>query len=183
MLVVGAVASGFVAAVPTHPAAPPLAHTGGFGEPTCAACHTGSPLNAFDGQVRVEGLPAAYEPGDTYALTVVLTAEETASAGFLLAARDAASGRTAGHLRSLDGTVAVTRSEAGVAYAHQTATGSVPASAGGTTWPVVWEAPSEGGAVAFHVAANSGNGDNSPLGDLVFTHATTVSRSRPPPHH
>jgi len=51
---------------------PPVAHTGGFGEPTCQACHQGEPLNAPGGSLRIEGLPQRYEPGRAYTLTMVL---------------------------------------------------------------------------------------------------------------
>ena len=47
---------------------PPIAHTGGFGEPTCRVCHQGQPLNAAGGTLRVEGLPGRYEAGRTYEL-------------------------------------------------------------------------------------------------------------------
>jgi hypothetical protein len=163
---------GAAALVPTVPTAegPPPGYSGGFGEPTCAACHVGNDVNAFDGRVTLEGLPSRYEPGASYPLTVVLEAEGTAVAGFQITARHAdgtARGVNAGRLEPAEPRVAVTDS-AGVSYAHQSREGSVPGSGDRASWTVVWVAPA-GGSVAFHVAANSGNADNSPLSDLVYT--------------
>jgi hypothetical protein len=175
------------AAVPLfHAAAPPVGHTGGFGEPTCLKCHTGDPVNAFGGSVRVEGFPKRYTPGRAYPLTVVLRADETAVAGFQLAARfiggDGGEGG-AGSLRTLDGRVAVTFDEHGQPYAHQTEAGAAVADPAGSSWTLEWVAPPGGGDVLLHVAANSGNGDNSPLGDLIYTAEVRAGGGvrRPPP--
>ena len=37
------------------------------------------------------------------------------------------------------------------------------------SWSFVWIAPNARDVVMMHVAANSANGDNSPLGDLIYT--------------
>lgn len=164
-------------AVLSHVTGPPPAHTGGFGEPTCAVCHEGDDLNAFGGKVSILGLPAAYQPGTTYAVTVVLEAGETAVAGFQMAARFLGGdfhGRPAGHLEPLDPRVAVTTGETGQPYAHHTSEGASTADANGSSWLVEWRAPHEPLTVAFHVTANSGNGDNSPLLDLVYAAEVTV---------
>ncbi|MEJ2207339.1 MAG: hypothetical protein P8170_24965 [Gemmatimonadota bacterium] len=118
--------------------------------------------------MHIEGLPKRYTPGTTYTVTVVLRAEETAIAGFELAARFRAGGKPAGSLRTIDPRVSVTLDDHGLAYAHQTEAGAVVSDPSGSSWPLVWIAPGEGGDVVFHVAANSGNGDNSPLGDLIY---------------
>lgn len=160
-----------------HAEAPPAGVTGGFGEATCATCHIGSDLNAYGGRVRLEGLPDTYEPGREYVLTVDLAAEETTVAGFELAARFAEGsrrGENAGELQPVDGRTAASDS-LGVRYLHQTPEGSQTRDSGGSSWSVAWSAPASGGPVALHLAANSGNGDNSPLGDLVYTHERIVS--------
>src|SRR3989442_11863996 len=74
---------------------PPVAHTGGFGEPTCRACHQDEPLNAPGGSLRIEGLPRRYEPGRAYMLTVVLRRSGLGRAGFELSTR-VADGQEAG---------------------------------------------------------------------------------------
>ena len=166
LVLAGAVAPAF------HATGPPPGHTGGFGEPTCLECHFGDPLNAYGGSVRIEGLPEAYVAGETYPLTVVLRMDDTAIAGFQLAARfseGVRQGEAAGTLRPVDTRVTVTPSEGGQPYVHQTPPGSVVSDGSGASWSVVWVAPEEQTPVVFHVAANSGNGDNSPLGDLIYT--------------
>lgn len=168
---VAAVDAGFMAE------APPAGFTGGFDEDSCVFCHTGNDINAFGGEVRVEGLPRAYRPGEEYLLTVVLRADETSVAGFQLAARFAdgsRKGENAGALAPVDDRTARTDS-AGVSYLHQSPAGSVTADPSGSSWTVVWTAPPSDAPVAIHVAANSGNGDESPLGDLVYLHQRTLT--------
>ena len=43
------------------------------------------------------------------------------------------------------------------------------------SWSFEWRAPEDGGAVSFHASANSANGDDSPLGDLVYTTSASLS--------
>jgi hypothetical protein len=160
-----------------HATGPPPGHTGGFGEPSCVLCHEGDEVNAFGGSVAIHGLPDGYAGGEPYVLTVLLEAPETGVAGFQMAARYAGGsrqGEPAGVLRGLDPRVTVTQAESGQPYAHHTALGTAVAGSRGSSWSVEWTAPLEGGAVVFHVAANSGNGDNSPLMDLVYTSEVTV---------
>lgn len=166
-----------------HATAPPAAVTGGFGEATCAFCHIGSDVNAFGGHVRLEGLPQSYQPGDEYVFTVDLRADETAIAGFQLAVRyasGASRGRSAGLLEPVDRRTAVSDS-LGVTYLHQTEAGSATHDPSGARWSFAWRAPDDGGPVVLHVAANSGNGDNSPLGDLVYASEHTLPMASPTP--
>lgn len=159
---------GEVQAFPDHP---PVAHTGGFGEPTCAQCHLGRALNAPGGSLALEGAPAAYEAGKRYRLVVALARPGMASGGFQLAAR-CADGRQAGELSPADSArVAVAENaRTGVRYAHQTADGAASAEGGRAAWRVEWTAPAAGCAeVRLDAAANAADGDQSPLGDHVYT--------------
>lgn len=160
---------------------PPAGFTGGFGEPSCVACHTGSDVNSFGGRASLRGLPAAYAPGEEYVLSVVLEAEETEVAGFQLTARYTGGpeeGHDAGMLSPVDGRTAV-KDSAGIAYAHQSLAGSVTEDRSGSSWSVAWVAPRSEHPVALHLAANSGNADNSPLGDLVYTHEAVLPPATP----
>ncbi len=155
---------------PANPEAPPAGRTGGFGEPTCTECHIGNDVNAFGGRVRIEGVGDRYAPGESHVLTVVMDADETVLAGFQLSARFQSGeevGQPAGTLRSVDDRTGVIRSETGQPYAQHTPAGTAVATSYGSSWTVEWTAPAAE-KVVFHVVATSGNGDNSPLGDLVF---------------
>jgi hypothetical protein len=175
--------TGVVAISAFNPEGPPPGHTGGFGEPTCITCHQGSDLNAFGGRVTIEGLPNEYVQGERYLLTVFLEAEETDLAGFQLAARYRTGGEeglNAGKIHPVDDRVAISIGTNGLQYVHQTRQGSYMSAPDSTSWSMEWIAPSTGNSVVFHVAANSGNGDNSPLSDLVYTADLSVDAGPSP---
>jgi hypothetical protein len=157
-------------------AEPPAGFTGGFGEPTCLHCHIGNEINAFGGSVRVEGLPSRYVAGEEYVLTVRLRAEDTDVAGFQLTARfsdGASAGRNGGVLSPIDGRT-TTKDSLGVTYAHQSPEGARPPDRSGSSWTLLWVAPEASVPVALNLTANSGNADESPLGDLVYAHEVVV---------
>jgi hypothetical protein len=181
-LVLGTAAALLAARGPTaprHVEAPPTAHTGGFGEPTCLECHSEFDANLPDGRLMLLGLPEAYEAGRTYALTVRLESEEMVKAGFQISSRfeaGRATGRAAGMLAAVDERSSVTHdSVTSVPYAHHTRAGTPTADPSVATWTLAWTAPSASADVVFHLAANSANGDDSPLGDLIYT---TLARSK-----
>lgn len=164
-----------------YPDAPPPGMTGGFGEPTCVQCHFEGFQPASGGGLVIEGLPAKYTPGSRYVLTVALDRPDMGRAGFQLAARfveGPARGRQAGAVRPLADDAMVTEL-VGVAYVHQTLGGSRLAEPGRARWRVEWKAPSPAqGAVAFHVAGNAANGDESALGDHVYAFEAKVAPAR-----
>ncbi len=168
-----AVAVSAAFALPGYPDMPPLGHTGGFGEPTCTACHFEGEPNDPAGSLEITGVPAEYTPGATYTLTISLARPGLAVGGFQLAARFAtgeSAGRPAGTLSAVDARVGVSRDDAtGVSYAHHVAAGIVPEAPGSIRWQLEWTAPAEGGAVVFHAAANAADDDQSPFGDWIYT--------------
>ena len=156
-----------------YPDKPPLKHTGGFGEPTCVQCHLGAEPNAAGGTLSITGVPDAFRPGETYRLTVRVARAEMVVGGFQLAARFAdgvAAGRQAGTLRAVDERAQVTTDTvSGVQYASQTKPGAEQTAHWAAEWSLDWTAPAtSAGPVVFHLAANAGNGDESPLGDFVY---------------
>jgi hypothetical protein len=157
---------------------PPPGHTGGFGEPTCIICHNEFELNAFGGMLSVEGLPEAYEPGGSYPLVVRLETTDMVLGGFQMAMRFASgplAGDDAGRWEVLNDAVTVTADSIdGCVYAHQAPAGTVMSNPTLATWTLVWHAPEEGGDAVLNAAANSGNGDNSPFGDLIYTFSDTI---------
>lgn len=161
-----------------HAEAPPTAHTGGFGEPTCLECHDEFDANLPGGRLVLVGLPEHFEPGRSYGLTVRLESEGMVDAGFQLSARfasGAASGRPAGTLAPVDGRTAVTPdSMTAVPYAHHTRSGTPTPDPSVASWSLTWTAPPAAAEIVFHMAANSANGDDSPLGDLIYTATATA---------
>lgn len=158
---------------------PPAARTGGFGEPTCRACHFDGPQDDPSVSLSVRGVPERWIPGEAYALEVILAREGLPAGGFQMAARFAsgeAAGRQAGGLAPGSDRVAVVDS-AGILYAQHTFGGTRPTGAGTARWRVEWTAPETPRApVVFHVAANAANDDASELGDRI---ATAEARSAP----
>src|SRR3954471_16912744 len=61
--------------------------TGGFGEQNCHLCHLDNPVNAPGGAVVLEGIPPAFQPGQTYPVTVTIRREGLRRGGFEIAAR------------------------------------------------------------------------------------------------
>jgi hypothetical protein len=152
---------------------PPPSITGGLGETDCRECHFDRPVNSPGGAVAVLGLNEKFKAGEQYVVTVELTANGMETAGFELSVRFI-DGRQAGNLAALDGRVSVETAE-GIQYARQTADGSKPGKRGRAQWEVSWLAPIKpDGAVVMHVAANVGNGDDSPLGDLVYVNCISL---------
>jgi hypothetical protein len=167
---------------------PPLAHTGGFGEPTCRQCHSDADLNEPGGgggvEVAIGGVPDGYAPNRTYELEVSLRRVGMLRGGFQLAARFAAgdaAGRQAGVLAPDDGrTAVVIDSITHVSYIGHTLAGTaITTGASAARWTFHWTAPAQPrGAVVFHVAANAANDDDSPLGDFIYTGSAQVSPQR-----
>ena len=173
-VVVAIAMAGATTASISNPEKPPPGHTGGFGEPSCISCHLGNDVNTFGGSVTIEGLPDRFVRGKHYPITVKLKAEETEVAGFQITARfnapnDQRFGESAGEIHPINSRVTNTIGDNGVSYAHHTPQGLTNSSRDSISWSMEWIAPSTGSSVVFHVAANSGNGDNSPLSDLVYT--------------
>lgn len=180
----GAVAALALFALPAEraragsPDGPLPAYTGGFGEPTCRACHFDDELNVEGGTLTLGGIPAAYRPGERYRITVTLRRGEMKRGGFQLSARfaeGASAGRRAGSLRAVDARTRVGEgSPGGVQYASQVRPGIQLTAAGRIEWVIEWTAPgAAAGPVVFHAAGNAANGDESPLGDNIYTTSQT----------
>ncbi|MCY3698724.1 MAG: hypothetical protein OXH46_03655 [Gemmatimonadetes bacterium] len=162
---------------PPHVEGPPPGHTGGFGEPTCATCHFGAPLNEPGAALQVLGLDGGYRPGQRHPVTVRFESFDMLAAGFQGAFRFADGDRRgagAGEIRPLDDRVTVVRGENGTEYVQHTRAGSTPTD-GVAQWTFEWRAPDADAPVVLHLAANSGGGDDSPLDDLVYTLSITLT--------
>ncbi|MGH7672402.1 MAG: choice-of-anchor V domain-containing protein [Gemmatimonadales bacterium] len=164
----------------TYKDGPPPAYTGGFGEPTCHACHVGAPLNEAGGTLAIDGVPDRYQPGRPYDLEVTLRREGMRRSGIELAARLAdgdRAGTQAGVLAPADDrTVVVRDSSTRIEYLTHTLVGTSVAAGGTGRWTFRWTAPADASerAVVFHIAANAANDDDSPLGDFIYARALRV---------
>ncbi len=153
--------------------------TGGFKEPTCQQCHMGHELNESGGTLALSGVPAQYEAGQAYRVTVVLKKEGLEKGGFQLAAR-ATTGQAAGHdagtLEALGPDVQlVTSADKTVTYVQHTPAGTKTSTPGTLQWQFRWTAPKTGGtAVEFDLAANASKHDESPMEDSIYTASTTA---------
>lgn len=151
---------------------PPPGYSGGFGEDSCHYCHYEFEPTEDPAAFAVTGFPETYLPGERYILEVSVSAERLGAAGFQLAVRfadGAAAGHNAGSLESMGERTSVDVSEKnGVAYARQTLEGITPQEAGRAAWRVTWTAPADG-RVRLDAAANAGDGDESQMGDRVYT--------------
>jgi len=164
---------------PPHVEGPPPGHTGGFGEPTCATCHFGAPLNEPGSTLEVVGLDAGYRPGQRHPVTIRFESFDMLSGGFQASFRfedGDRRGTGAGEIRPLDDRVTVAQGERGTEYVQHTRAGATPTD-GVAEWTFEWRAPETAAPVVLHLAANSGGGDDSPLDDLVYTLSITIPPS------
>jgi hypothetical protein len=107
-----------------------------------------------------------------------------ARSGFQLAARfgdGTAKGEQAGDFKVVGDTIQVVPGNDGrVKYVSHTAAGNSPTSAGGCDWKFTWIAPVVAhGRVEFDVAANAADGDDTPVGDHIYT--SELNSTAPPP--
>ena len=157
---------------------PPLAHTGGFGEPTCAACHAGTEVNGGGGTMEIRGLPKHYRGDSTYTIVVTIVQTDMIYAGFELSLRDSL-GKRLGELKASNPAVLISSSEAGVQYAYHSRLGTTHLYPDTAQWVVTWTAPDNPTAAAvLNVAINAANGDNSEFGDAVYAAERVVRPAR-----
>lgn len=159
-----------------YPDQPPLAHTGGFGEPTCQRCHFGAPLNAPGGTLTLSR-PDSYQPGRTYQVRVELERPDMRRAGFQLAVRFSEGGgfgRQAGVLRGANERFEVLADSTGIQYAQHRHAGSALPRPGHASWTIDWTAPGAREPVAFHLVGNAANDDASEFGDFIYAGSTRV---------
>ena len=165
-------------AVARNPETPPLGHTGGFGEPTCQACHFESAVNSGSGSVQLLGVDTPMRAGETRTITVAVFDSAVARAGFMLSARTVR-GAQAGSLAPRDERATVSSTRGGLHYAHHTETGTALDSVRSARWTLDWTIPeAPGDTVVLHFTVNAANNDSSPLGDLIYADSVVVQLVR-----
>ncbi len=165
---------------------PPARVTAGFGEDSCTACHYDDSVPPATGRLTLSGFPDRYTPGQTYRLQLLLEHAGMAVAGFQLAIRYPEDASQAGSLAAPDdepGRVTIVE-EREIQFAQQLLDGSSPdhdvdaeasddpdlaASPRQAYWRFSWTAPDSSRPVIVHAAALAGDGDESQIGDVVYT--------------
>ena len=151
---------------------PELGVTGGFGQQTCnqQLCHSGNALNAPGGSLTINGVPAEYQPGQTYPITVTLARSGQSRWGFELAVRAVSDGQQAGNITVTDSLQTERRAQFGIQYIHHTLSGTSPNTPGPKSWTFNWTAPATAvGVIRFNAAGNAANNNNTNLGDFIYT--------------
>lgn len=118
----------------------------------CASCHYDFDPVFESETLSIDGLPETIEPGRRYPIDVRFAAEGAKVTGFQLVA-------SAGTLDSDDADVE-TIGAAGRSRASRSLDAEVH-------WPMTWQAPADGDAVTFALAASAANDDQSPFGDTI----------------
>ncbi|MGE5175770.1 MAG: choice-of-anchor V domain-containing protein [Hyphomicrobiales bacterium] len=168
---------------------PPASKTNAPSEGLCTECHTGG-LNVTGGSLEIQGVPAAYQPGTTYSLTVQLQKPGQQRWGFeLTALRDSAGVAVqAGSFANTTDFTAVqmspvnARNRLYVSHYRGIADGTYLGTLDGpVTWTFDWTAPAPGaGTVTFYAAGNAANGNLvSGAGDYIYTRADSTSENAP----
>jgi hypothetical protein len=154
-----------------YPDGAPPGFSGGFAEQSCHACHFEAEINATPGRVAIAGVPERFVAGQQYPLTITLTRPGMVIGGFQLAARLEDGGAQAGTIElppSEKDRLAV-QTQGNIQYVNQRHRGTAPAEPGTARWTVLWTAPTTTAPVAFYVAANAADNDESARGDYVYT--------------
>jgi hypothetical protein len=144
-------------------------------EQTCISCHNSFALNPdADGTTTLDGVPATYEPGRTYTLTLKVAHKDATMLrwGFQMTAVALNDGAGAGEFIATDAnTTMVLAAMTGTrSYIEQGYGGTAIGQAGGASWTFDWKAPAaDVGKVGFFAAVNVSNADGSNQGDRVYS--------------
>lgn len=141
----------------------------------CVNCHdTFHEANVGPGSVRIDDIPAVYEPGQQYTLRVVVQQGSRQRFGFQLTAIDE-DGDRIGTLSPLGGDSQLNplTGAGGRQYLNHTQAGTLPTSSGMRLWLVRWTAPAtDKGTARFYVAGNAANGDGTNQNDHIYTNSS-----------
>ena len=140
---------------------------------SCTACHANGASG--NGSLTLEGLPAKFEAGKTYSLTVKLSHGGAKKAGFRLAAQTP-TGAQAGKIINRDPSMDVHVAQT-VTFLKQSYNGTVTNGAD-RSWTFQWKAPETGSAV-FSVEGVAGNGDGSVREDHTYTFSASTEAGAP----
>ena len=170
---------------------PPLAFTGAPGEGVCTGCHYtyGVPNPpGSGGSVVLTGLPASYEPGQTYLVSVTVAHPTARRWGFELTAigTDESSSKI-GNLTILDTVRTIKRTGDASGFVRTyishyseenrppSEDGTYPGKTDSNTWTFNWTAPpTDSGPIRFFVVGNAADNGVTPEYDFIYTNSVTV---------
>ncbi len=175
LLAVGAPAEAFRAG-------PPPARTGSMasGGQSCRQCHGN---NAGSGMVEILGVPAIYEPGTTYDLSVRVSDPVQLGGGFQLSVETGAGAHVGTLIRSdTTNTRFASTIPANTVWLEHSGTGvnnavaNWVANGNSATYTFQWQAPAgDAGPITFWAAGNAINNNFNSLGDIIYlSQVTTV---------
>ncbi|HEY0809702.1 MAG TPA: choice-of-anchor V domain-containing protein [Longimicrobiales bacterium] len=170
LIIIGAASAATHAAtrLPFSLTGPLPAHTGGFGEPTCHACHFDYPLNEPGVAIYLDSLPEVFEPQREYRLRLRVQHAELKRGGFQLSARFE-DGLPAGSFVIPDTTLLRIQRAKSVDYLSHTMKGTDELIGDTAIWSFRWVAPTDNRRVVFNLAINVSDKDASQFGDRIFT--------------
>ncbi|MBI3652298.1 MAG: hypothetical protein HY231_14850 [Acidobacteria bacterium] len=160
---------------------PPGGNTGAPGDLTCAVsgCHGGTP-NSGPGQFTITGLPARYDPGMTYQVTVSHSTTDTTRLrwGFQLTVLNASNAK-AGELANNSGLTTILDNDGrdgNRQYIEHNLSGTFAGQSNGASWTLNWTAPAANiGPITFYAAGNQANNNNNNTGDQIYTTSLTIN--------
>ena len=134
----------------------------------CTSCHSGT-VDSGDGEVVFSGLPTAYEPGNTYEVTVTVSGSNDRGYGFQAAAQ---SGNNSVGSFSFNSNSSNIESNGGyVQHDSRTTSGE---------WIFEWLAPeSDVGEITFSASGLATGGASGNAGDEVYIESITIPAAVP----
>ncbi|KAA9340583.1 choice-of-anchor V domain-containing protein [Adhaeribacter soli] len=152
----------------TNSMTPPAGYTGAPGQSNCTSCHAGT-VNSGSGSVNLISAPAAYVPGATYTLQLVVNDISQMRFGFELAALTS-SNQQAGSFTLINANNTAIQTANRISYVSHRNAGV------GNSWTFQWTAPATNvGPVTFYMAGNAANGNSSDRGDLIYTNRVILN--------
>lgn len=155
----------------------PTGRSGGAGESTCTACHSGA-VNSGPGTISITSdAPAGvYTPGMTYTITVDIEQSGIQRYGFIVLSGYSSTENASLGTLALTNTSETQQKAAGARrYVTHRQAGTAGAS-GSKSWSFEWTAPgSDKGDIDFFVSGNAANNNGSTSGDRIYTSSLTLS--------
>lgn len=154
---------------------PPWGNAGGPGRDNCTSCHFDSEAVSLSPALSLQGLDERLGPGQAYPLLLRFRSANALRAGFLIMAEGTdGAGATlpAGSFKPVD-----EETEANGAELRSNTAGSRPGDPNAVEWRFEYNAPQASSgikAIRFYIAANAGNDDESPFGDIVHLQAVRL---------